>query len=98
MIWFTHAGLISAVIAFWMRDQVRFKMRGCSGASRQSVYQHHLEHLQLNLSTFQLGIMGFGRSILTLYYWLNYRSYYATVFRYVAVSMQTGVPGKCKIL
>src|SRR5437868_1557685 len=61
----------------------------------QGYIQHHLEHLQLNLSTFTLGNNGFWTLNLdTFVVGLITALIIATAFRYVAKHMQVGVPGK----
>lgn len=57
--------------------------------------QHHLEHLQLNLSTFTLGNNGFWTLNLdTFFVGLFTALLIGGVLRFVAVRIQEGVPGK----
>jgi F-type H+-transporting ATPase subunit a len=57
--------------------------------------EHHLEHLQLNLSNFTLGNNGFWTLNLdTFLVGLITALLIASVFRYVAARITTGVPGK----
>jgi F-type H+-transporting ATPase subunit a len=63
--------------------------------SSDAYIQHHLEHLKLNLSTFQIGDNGFwtlnlDTTILGIVTALTI----AILFRYIAVRMQPGVPSK----
>lgn len=64
-----------------------------SGSSEQYI-SHHLEHLQLNLSTFQLGSNGFWTfNIDTFVMSLLLALLMAIGLRAVAVNMKKGVPG-----
>jgi F-type H+-transporting ATPase subunit a len=63
--------------------------------STEAYIQHHLEHLQLNLSTFTYGSNGFWTLNLdTFVIGLITALIIAVTFRYVAVKMTEGVPGK----
>ncbi len=65
-----------------------------SGSS-EAYIQHHLEHLQLNLSNFTLTDNGFWTLNLdTFLVGLVTALLIGGIFRYVAVTMQRGVPGK----
>lgn len=66
-------------------------MSGSSGA----YIQHHLEHLELNLSNYTVSNNGFWTLNLdTFIVGLVTALTIAILFRYVAVRMQVGVPGK----
>lgn len=63
--------------------------------SSEAYIQHHLEHLKLNLSTFQSGDNGFWTLNLdTTIIGIITALTIAILFRYIAVRMQSGVPGK----
>lgn len=65
-----------------------------SGGS-EAYIQHHLEHLELNLSNFTLTSNGFWTLNLdTFIVGLVTALTIAILFRYVAARMQTGVPGR----
>src|SRR5690349_6981837 len=65
-----------------------------SAASEQYI-QHHLEHLQLNLTTWKLSDGGFWTLNLdTFIVGLVTAFLIGGVFRYVAVHMRAGVPGR----
>ncbi len=66
-----------------------------SSASSGAYIQHHLEHLQLNLSTFTIGNNGFWTLNLdTFIVGVITALLIACSLRYVAVRIQDGVPGK----
>lgn len=57
--------------------------------------QHHLEHLSLNLKTFALGKNGFWTLHLdTMLVSIVIAIFIGALFRYVAMKMQPGVPGR----
>lgn len=57
--------------------------------------QHHLNHLQLNLHTFTMGNGGFWTFNLdTMIVSISIGLIFFTIFRYVAIHMTVGVPGK----
>ncbi len=64
-------------------------------SSPEEYVQHHLNHLMLNLHTYTLGNGGFwtlnlDTTLISLFLGLTF----LFIFRYVAVHMTTGVPGK----
>ncbi len=65
-------------------------------AQNSSYIQHHLEHLQLNLSTWHIGTGGgfWMLNLDTFIVGLITALLIGGVLRYVAVHMQTGVPGR----